>query len=363
MRWAVPRSILVVKLRNIGDVLLVTPLMRCLRENFPQSRICLLVNSGTEEMVTLNPDVDEIVVFDRSCKQGSLVKRVAAEVKFAAQIAKKRYDLAINLTEGDRGAVYTLLSRAQIRIGWDPEGKGLWGKRYFFDHLVGCSRNRHMVEWNLETLRPLGVKVRVLPTRLHYAYEDMSLAISFLRAAEVQIDEPFVHVHPTARWLFKCWPDDRISQVIDHLAERYGLRCIMTCGPDPKEMARLDSIEQRSRSRPVNLGGRLTLKQVAAVSHMSLFYFGVDTAPMHMAAAVGTPVVAVFGPSNEKVWGPLGDDDLVIHKDWSCRPCSRDGCNGSKISRCLEELTTSEVIARLDAWLEQLEWKGRRPRL
>jgi heptosyltransferase-3 len=153
-----------------------------------------------------------------------------------------------------------------------------------------------------------------------------------------------IHIHPTSRWLFKCWRDEAMAKVIDALEESGQARAVLTSGRGEKELEKIESILKACRTRPVNLAGRVTLKQLAALSRRSRLFLGVDTAPMHIAAAVGTPVIALFGPSGEFNWGPWGDGHVVIKKDWECRPCGKDGCEGSKRSRCLEEISEEEVI-------------------
>jgi heptosyltransferase-3 len=101
------------------------------------------------------------------------------------------------------------------------------------------------------------------------------------------------------------------------------------------------------------LAGKISLKELAALSARSLFFLGVDTAPMHIAAAVGAPVIALFGPSGEFNWGPWGDGHTVIKKDLECRPCGKDGCRGTKRSRCLEEISAEEVWAQVQIYLEK----------
>jgi heptosyltransferase-3 len=110
------------------------------------------------------------------------------------------------------------------------------------------------------------------------------------------------------------------------------------------------AILKECRATPINLVGRLTLKELGALIAQARFFFGVDSAPMHLAAAVGTPAVALFGPSGDFNWGPWGEGHLVIKKDWDCLPCGRDGCEGSKKSRCLAELSAAEVLEKMERW-------------
>jgi heptosyltransferase-3 len=345
------RNILVIKLRNIGDVLLSSPVARRLKEAYPHAKVTFVVNAGTESMLTLNPCIYDILVFDRRWKRMPLLKRTAAEFAFSQRIRRAGYDLVLDLTEGDRGAMLAFMARKAFRIGWDPGHSGFPGKRHIFHHLVSPGLSRHIIDWNLLALEPLGIECHTCRPELHFSSEDALKVKALLRERGIGEGRKIVHVHPTARWLFKCWRPERVASVLDHLYERHGLHPVVTSGPEPREAALIRGILDAARTPLVDLSGRLTLKQVAALSRRSAFFFGVDTAPMHMAGAVGVPVAAVFGPSNETVWGPRAPWDLLIRKDMPCRPCSRDGCNGTKISRCLEELKPDEVISALDAWL------------
>lgn len=354
-------NILVIKLRNIGDVLLASPVARRLKEVYPHARVSFLVNTGTESMLTLNPHVDEVIVYDRSWKRLPFLARGLREMIFARRIRQAGYDLVLNLTEGDRGAFLALLASKALRIGWNPGKTGFPGKRRIFHHLVSPGLSRHIIDWNLMTLEPLGIEPGTGRPELHFSQEDALEVERLLQERGLEKGQRTVHVHATARWLFKCWRPERIAQVLDHLHTHHGLHSVLSGGPDPREATHIQEIVAAARSPVIDLSARLTLKQVAALSRRSAFFFGVDTAPMHMAGAVGVPVAAVFGPSNETVWGPRAPHDLLIKKDMPCRPCGRDGCNGTKISRCLEALQADEVIAKLDAWLGSPAVSGRIP--
>ena len=128
---------------------------------------------------------------------------------------------------------------------------------------------------------------------------------------------------------------------------------ILTGSQAAHEQDLLAAILQECRVTPLNLVGQLSLKELGALIARARLFFGMDSAPMHLAAAVQTPAVALFGPSGVFNWGPWGEGHLVIKKDWECLPCGRDGCEGSKISRCLVELTPEEVLAAMTDHFDQ----------
>ncbi len=345
--------ILLIRLRNIGDVLLMGPTIRAFREAFPKAYLAALVNAGTEEMLSGNPLLDEILVFDPHWKALPLRQRFRREGKFVREVRRRKFDLAINMTEGDRGAFLCLASGARWKVGLhDP--RGLWWKKWVYDHWVRLPDwKAHMVEQMLEFPRSLGLDPRGKGLEIFYPPEDRETIDLLLAKEGIGPADPVVHIHPTSRWLFKCWRDEGMAAVIDALQESGKARVVLTGGKEEKELKKIDCILKSCRTRPVNLAGKVTLKQLAALSRRSRLFLGVDTAPMHIAAAVGTPVIALFGPSGEFNWGPWGNGHVVIKKDWECRPCGKDGCQGSKRSRCLEEITEAEVLEKAFHFLGQ----------
>jgi heptosyltransferase-3 len=153
--------------------------------------------------------------------------------------------------------------------------------------------------------------------------------------------------------MFKVWTPGGNAQVLDHLAAR-GLVPVLTAAPDARESELADAILRQASSRCIDLRGRLTLQELGAAIAGAEVFFGVDSVPMHIAAAVGTPGVALFGPSSEKEWGPWSPGFRVVaSREHPCRPCGIDGCGGSKRSDCLVQLPVAEVVLALDAVLER----------
>ncbi len=345
LRGARVERILLIRLRNIGDVLLMVPSVRAFRKAFPTAYLAALVNKGTEEMLTGNPLLNEVLTFDPAWKALPFSERVVRETKFAWEVWRRKFQLAINMTEGDRGAFLCLASGARIKVGMHGRDSSFWWKKRVFDSLVRIpDLKSHMVEQMLEVPRTLGLAPAEKKVEIFYSAEEGEKVGRLLASQGIGPGDVIVHVHPTSRWLFKCWRDEGMAEVVDALEGTGRFRVVLTAGKEPKELEKIDRILSFCRTRPISLAGKISLKQMAALSHRSKLFIGVDTAPMHIAAAVGTPVLALFGPSGEFNWGPWGDGHVVIKKDWECRPCGKDGCQGSKKSRCLEEISTQEVL-------------------
>lgn len=355
--------ILIIKLRQVGDVLLTVPTIRAVREHYPRAYIAVLVSAGTETMLTGNPLLDEVMVFDRANWRGNLFQRAKNEIAFILKIRKQKFDLAIDLTSGDRAAIISFLSGARYRVAADPKGKGFFGKRFFYTHKKRFENARsHIVEQNLDVVRQIGIDTMERSVFIIIPEEDRSSAQTLFEQYAVSDQALKVHIHSTSRWLFKCWRDDAMASLIDSLSEKYGTQVILTCGPASIEMEKARKIFDMARHKPIDLIGKTTLKQLAAISQRCDLFIGVDAAPMHIAAAVGTPVVAIFGPSGEFNWGPWGEGHTVIAKEMPCRPCGQAGCDNSKRSECLETLSVEEVWQAVEGKMKDLAFKSMKDR-
>ncbi|MBS0625098.1 MAG: putative lipopolysaccharide heptosyltransferase III [Verrucomicrobia bacterium] len=337
------KKILVVKLRHLGDVLLTGPVFGALKGAMPQATIDAFIWSESVPMLEGHPAIDGFVEYDRGWKKLGL-KRFIQEWKLLRKIRRGGYDLVINLTEGDRGAMAAKISGAKIRVGFDPKGSGLWGKKGLYTHVVkSCPGLRHTVERNLDAVRRIGI----FPT---LEERDLSLRVpdEAMRSVEKRIGTaPFVLIHPTSRWRFKCWPADRMRALAKKLIER-GERLVFTSGPDRLEV---EMVQEIVKGLPaVNLAGQISLKELAALIQKSKALICVDSVPMHMASALKAPVVAIFGPTSDVTWGPWRNSrSRVVAQKLSCRPCYQDGCGGSKMSDCLHTLSVAQVLSAFDS--------------
>jgi len=333
-------------------VLVTTPCLTALKEAYPQARITMVVNQGTEDMVRDNPCLSEVIALEREPK-----KRPWDELRYQRQLIgplrRKRFDLSIDFSGGDRGAILSWLSGARERIGYHPrKRKQWWWKKAFTRTIKTPGDDRHVVEHHLDAMRLLGINPSKHPLRFYWTAKDQEALSGILAQKGYEKPKPYLVVHPTSRWMFKTWRIDGYTGVIDYLQQELGWTVMVTSGPDKKEQDAIDRILRHCQTEPINLSGQLNLKQLGCLIAGGRLFFGVDSAPMHIAAAVGTPVVALFGPSGDHMWGPWGDGHLVIKKDWACRPCGQDGCEGSKVSNCLVEISTQEVIKGLETLLD-----------
>ncbi len=346
-------KILIMKFRNIGDVLLSTSLVENLKAAFPDASIDFALNKNCADMITLNPNINKVIVYDREkIKKKTIFSRIWLEIQFARQMRKNNYDMVINLTEGDRGALFALFSRAKQRIGILPRNRLLARLKPFTASIKNIP-SMHTVEKYLFPLKFLKITPLSKKVSLFWERETEKKIENLLSTHQIK---QFIHIHPVARWLFKCWDDKRFAALIDYLELEKNFRVIITASPDKRELKKVNHIISHCSSTPLNLSGKLSLKEVACLSKKAKFFIGVDTAPMHMAAAVNTPVIALFGASEPHLWGPW-DNELGTSHYQNLRITQKNGKHtiiqkgddeiiikeGEKISTSLMRIELEEV--------------------
>lgn len=355
------RRALVIKLRHHGDVLLASPVISMLKRAAPACEIDALVYADTAPMLEGHPALAQLHLIDRHWKRQGLWRQGAAEGKLVSALRARHYDLVVHLSVHTRGAWLVRLLRPTWSVA--PRFRsGFWAKSFTHFYPAQSDGARHTVDTNLDSLRALG---------LEPAPEDMRVTLVPGANAEARVKEllhqhgipagGFVHVHPTSRWAFKCWPAARMAALCDALAAK-GLPIVLTSAPAASEkalIADIRSLRDRNAVSPAptfDLSGQLSLKELAALTALAKLFVGVDSAPMHIAAAMGAPVVAIFGPSGDREWGPwdaTGENRhrVVASNTHPCRPCGMAGCNDSKVSACLTTLPVAQVLAACDALL------------
>ena len=352
------RRALVIKLRHHGDVLLSSPVFSVLQAHAPHVEIDALVYSDTVEMLAQHPAICQLHRIDRQWKKLGPWDQARAEWRLLQTLRARRYDLIVHLTEHPRGAWLSRLCAARWAVAPAIKQRGrFWQNSFSHFYSKPANALRPTVERNLDALRRIG---------LYPATDERALTLVAGRDAEARVAlllgeqgiesgerRAFIHLHPASRWHFKCWPVEKMAALIERL-QRAGHRVVLSAAPDAVEMAMIDAIQARLPQPAVSLGGQLSLKELAALTACARLFVGVDSAPMHIAAAMGTPTVALFGPSGDREWGPWGVPHRVVSSDiHPCRPCGIDGCGGGKVSDCLSSLSVDRVHAAVQELLAE----------
>jgi heptosyltransferase-3 len=347
------RHILVIKLMHFGDVLLATPVLSTLKMNYPNALIDVLVYDGTDAVLSANGTVNHIYRVDRSLKRKGLKAQIAGEKALFAKVASTRYDLAINLSDRWRAGLYCLLLRPAASIAFKEGNRARFLWKICHKALVDRAGHgeRHTVLNDLDILSPLRLPRRSEKVVMAYRPADLERAESIRRQCGLG---SYVLIQPTARWAFKTWSAGGFSQLIDHLSAR-GETVALTAGKAENEMAMVGEIIAgcAGGAKIVNLAGRLSLAELAVFIEKAKLFVGVDSAPMHMAAALGTPMVALFGPSSLKQWHPWrAEHTLIWAGDYRPLPRVCD-VDVDTDERYLYAIPAKDVIAAVDRWLDK----------
>ena len=338
--------ILVVALRRIGDVLLTTPLVRSLRRAWPEAQLDMLVFADTAGILQGNPDINNVIVMPAKRPFG-------ASIALAARLAK-RYDLAVSTQSGDRPTAFAALAGRTSVAPVEGDRTMSAFKRQLLSVGVPVMQGLHRVEEMMRLADALGI------SRVAEVVGPAGAPLN----NDVVPDRSYAVMHPAPMFHYKRWTDEGWRAVAQALAAR-GLHVVVTGGPAAEERAYLDAV---LRDAPVQrVDGKLTWPQLAGLLAAARVFVGPDTSVTHLAAAAGAPTVALFGPTDPRLWGPWPVGGLqspweaagtvqergnvwLVQNPQDCTPCQAEGCDRHIMShsRCLDEMRPGQVMSAID---------------
>jgi heptosyltransferase-2 len=349
----VVQRILVMRYRFIGDTVLTVPFLRNLREAFPGVRIDLMLEPFSGQVIEGCPYVDRVIPFElRTIHKYSARNdrgKVRAYLHYRRMIRRERYDAVFVLKRSLSSALLVWAARVPRRIGFATEGRSL-----FLTDPVPYRNDQHEVENFLDSLRALAIPVRSSHLELWTDSAIDAKVDSLLSQAGWNDAALKVIIHAAASLPAKEWPLDRFAAVMRVLRDRYGARFVYTGAKD--DSFRYEEIERLGSFGGLNLCGVTSVRENIAVYRSCDLFFGVDSGPMHMAAAAGVPVVALFGPTDERKWGPWGTGHVVISKRLACHPCRPHKCPENE---CMDRITVPEVLSALEGKIRTIVPKKR----
>jgi len=293
-------NILVLQLKRIGDLILTTPPLVALRQQFPQARITLCVHKTCGGLTPAIPFVDEVLVFQP--KGGNL--------HLWARLATGSFDVSLDFSETDRSAFFALLSKAGRRIAFAKAQKSRLGSLFFNEFVESSVRENHTVDRNLDLLQPLGIQSRDFPVTLQVPEPACARVNALLEEAGVR--GQYVIVHPGTARPEKFWVPQRWAEVIDHCQEKLGLPCVVTGTLDPTEKNHVQAIKAAARTPICDFSGRLTLLELAAAIQRAHLLLSMDSAPVHLGAVFGTRQISLFGETNPFHWRPRHNRSAIL---------------------------------------------------
>ncbi len=288
-------KILLLQLKRIGDLVLTTPAIAAVREKFPQAEITLVISAGCAELLPAIRGVDRALI----ASEGAWF-----------EIARQRYDYCIDFTHNDRSAFLTVLSKARHRITASHARIQSKLRALAYNELVDCSlRLTHTVDYNLALLAPLGIVGASQQLQLHLPMSAHEQAQRLLEREKITGD--FVIAHPGAARIEKFWEPERWAAVIEFAAGRQ-LACLITGGSSPLEQTQIAEIKRQARASFIDLSGQIDLLTFTALIKRARLLTTVDSAPMHLAAAMQTPQVVLFGLTNPFHWRPRFTPAVIL---------------------------------------------------
>ncbi|MBE5253806.1 putative lipopolysaccharide heptosyltransferase III [Mixta mediterraneensis] len=294
------KKILVIKFRFHGDMLLITPVISSLKANHPDAIIDVLGYEGSVEILRVNDDVDKI--FAVKNKKASFSNKTLDYLKVVHELQKEKYDLVVNLSDQWLSGLMTRLISPRYSVAFEFQQRNQFLWRLFFHELVK-PEGTHVVERNLSILNAFDFPVTVKNTKMGY-HAFVWEGIKF-RLGKEWDQQKYVVVQPTARQKFKYWDDEKFAEVIDYIQRVTHHKVIITCGPSEDDKRCVARIVELCKVKPVmTLAGNTTFDELAAVIDHAQFFIGVDSAPMHIAAAVETPIICLFGATDHRAWHP-----------------------------------------------------------
>ena len=353
-----PRSILIVKLSAIGDVIQTLPMMEALKRQYPRARIEWVVEEEASELLLTHPTVDRVIIsrrkswLKRILKTGDFWKTLREIGRFVRELRSRHYDWVIDNHGFFKSGLLVLLSRGRRKIGFQASAGIAEEGSYFFTHerYKPLSLERHALERYLDLVSQMGVQIEQMAFHFPVPSGAVKGAEALLREKGFGC-RPLVVLHPMAKWATKQWPAYKFARLIAALAQKKASIVITGSAQDEGPVGEIlrrtgDSV------RVLNLTGKTNLLELAGIFSLSDLVLSPDTGPMHLAAAVKAPLIALFGPTAPWRTGPYGNNPGIIRKDLACSPCFKKKC---RTMECMNSISVEEVLAAVEQKLKEKE--------
>ena len=335
--WSAVRKVLVIRLRSIGDTVLTTPSLYALRRFLPQASIHILLEDWVAPLLAGSPLVDQVISIPR---HGS-----SARARIARELHRTGYDVVYNLHGGTTATFLTRASGATHRVGFNH-----YQYARLHNHVAPASQEiwsrptLHSVEQQLALIGWTGVPVSDRPATQLAVTENAQQEISRRLSAE-HVNSPLALIHPAAALETKRWPTENFARIVEAMAERGLTPSVIV---SPKERSVLDSLLSQTSARLITFDN-LALPEVTALAARARLFIGNDSGIAHIAAAVNTPCVVVFGSSNVAHWRPwTTNKSEVVREELPCQPCHGYSCSEFEKPQCILTVPVERVVAAID---------------
>ncbi len=328
-----PRRILLIKPSSLGDIVHAMPVVAAFKQRWPSAHLTWLVKRQWAEIVQRIDGVDRVWPVDPT---------LASWVGQALKLRAQRFDLVVDLQGLLRSALAARMTGCAQRVGF---ANGREGSPWFYSQRVPVlTAEMHAVDRYLSVAKALGAPAGVEPQfRFRLPSQDVTTLRDLFRRKDIDMDAPWVAMNVSARWPTKRWPAASFAAVATQLAARGIGPLVVIGGPDEREASGL--VRSLTTCPVVDLAGETPIGLLPALLSKACALITNDSGPMHVAAAVGTPVVSLFGPTSAVRTGPYGAGHTVLTHDLSCRPCFSRACRHAIPMECLTAISPEQVVA------------------
>ncbi|MDX1932263.1 MAG: glycosyltransferase family 9 protein [Capsulimonadales bacterium] len=346
--------VVIVKMWALGDVLIATPMLAALRERFPEIRITWVVDESHGEILRGHPGIDDLEIIHsgrwrRSLRKGNLPGWLAESVRLRRMVARYRPDAVINCHPDKWWTVF--LCPAPRRIAPYPSPTLPWSARFYTDPIATPVPAIHATRQYLLATQALGCPDGDLRLTIGETSDEADFLTRFQQRQGIGSDEPVVILAPFTTAENKCWEPERFAELADTLASRFPAQFVMTLHPKDEPAAR--KIAARANT-PIRIAAGTTLRQYVALLRRASVVVSGDTSSLHIAAALGTPYVSLFGPTDPDLLAPLAPRErggTVLTAPIPCRPCHSTRCSNPTFRECLKAISVEEVARAAGRYL------------
>jgi len=338
-----PDSILIVKLSAIGDVVHSIPVLEVLKKNFPHTCIDWLIEEDASGVIEGHPAIDRVIVSYRKLWLKRIFKGRARGAAFreillfSKKMRSRKYDLVIDLHGLFKSGILTGLSRGRRKIGMSGATEGGW--LFYNERPVPVDYNQHAIDRYLKITEYLNCQSdNSWKGHIPVSAPDRKL-IDHILDTDNSIKRPLIAINPMARWKTKLWEPARFAALADRFRDDLSCEVVFTGSMHDREI--IEDISKMMKKRPINLAGKTSLKELAYLFTRCAALVTTDTGPMHIAAAMGCRVAALFGPTAPRRTGPYGGGHRVIRTGIDCSPCFKKSC---KHMTCMKDITVESVL-------------------
>ena len=323
------REILIIKPSSLGDIIDALPTVGAIRMRYPAARLSWLVKSEWAPVLKGHPFIDEVIAVPFAWR---------AIPRLIQAVRRRPFDLVVDLQGLLRSALLGAATGAPARIGFAAAREG--APRFYTDQVAVPEGTLHAVDRYREVARALGCDASRIDFGIAIS-EDAAAGVNRLLAeAGLSPSDPYMVIHPTARWESKKWLPARFTELADWLILEKKIPIVFVGSKGERE--EVERIVQKMKQPAINVAGKTTLPELAELIRGAQRFICNDSGPMHLAAAVGTPVVALFGPTDPRKIGPYGAGHKVIRKEVSCAGCRRNRC--VRDNECMRAISVEEVL-------------------